>query len=161
MIANIKYRVSRMCVEARHDGKTVPTKEELYQLISKLENKKCPVCAKRMVWRGTLRKKSNVVTLQHNRDGTFGLLCFSCNARHQHYPGDVYLRVKKDEKYCTDCKQIKPLTEFTRLEARAWKKVRSYCRGCDSKRNKKWRVENKEYWATYMRKYRIKQKEIL
>ncbi|MEK4970667.1 hypothetical protein MKX29_23985 [Cytobacillus sp. FSL R7-0696] len=59
---------------------------------------------------------------------------------------------------CTKCDEIKELANFSK-DKRKLGGVRSYCKGCESKRSRKYREENREKIAERNRKYREENRE--
>lgn len=130
------YRFGQMRANAKRHGKTVPTYDKLIELASR--GLFCADCNVRMNW---LAKKGNatVVTLQHYRDGTFGLVCLSCNTRHAYMQGDEYRTMPKDHKQCPHCRTIKPFSEFARDNGRGGVlRLKSWCRLCSSEAHHAW-----------------------
>src|ERR1044072_7536557 len=150
-------RFARIIKQAGNDGKTIPPLTELNRLADSLVRKECPVCKRKMNW---LRRNgaSTVITLQHDRDGGFRLICASCNARHARCEGDsFYEEIRPDQKRCHLCKKVKPLTEFPRAK-RYWKGRDSRCKACSTIRHAKWVSKNREYYNRKHREYVAKRK---
>lgn len=133
------YRLIRIRVDAKIKGKMVPTEDELGVLLDKHKDMICPVCKSKMNWLGRDGKK-HVLTLQHNMDGTFGILCHSCNAAHQFIPNDGFYSKPAGTRFCQDCKEFLPLNSFFR-DSRLNGGVKTYCKKCANARTYKWRRE--------------------
>ena len=134
-IRNLRFYQMRR--EAERKGKAVPTMNQLYALAS--NGLSCPDCGVTMHW---LEKESPrfVITLQHYRDGSFGLVCKSCNSRHRNMPGDDYRSSPKDHKYCPHCKLLKPFSKFAHDSTRkGTMQLKSWCMECMNAARKKWR----------------------
>lgn len=104
------HRFTQMRGAARWRGKTIPSVTELEALFNQ-GGLICPECKRPMVWRRALAT-DRVVTLQHYRDGSFGLVCQSCNCRHTYMPGDSFRLMPTDHKLCPACNHVKPRSEF-------------------------------------------------
>ncbi len=127
------HRFGQMRRTAGSHGKTVPSYELLESLLALLDGMKCPLCKREMNWLSSEGEVS-VVSLQHWRDGSFGLICRSCNARHDDMPDDEFARLPAGHKWCPKCKVIKPLADFC-----LGKNVlgcRSSCRDCTNRRRR-------------------------
>ncbi len=123
------FRIRQMRLYARRDRKAVPTTEQLIGLVQSSGGLKCTDCHRQMNW--FKRDGSDtVVSLQHYRDGSFGLVCLSCNARHRAYDGDSYRLLPKDHKKCCACKRIMPLSAFCNNRSNFMGKAAS-CRSCE------------------------------
>ncbi len=133
------YRFMRMRTEADQKGKTVPSKDEMAELLAKHSDMICPVCKIKMHWLGRDGKKG-LITLQHNMDGTFGILCFSCNVAHQFIPCDEFYDRQFGYRFCQDCQKYLPTTEFFK-DTRLSIGLKSYCKKCANARTYKWRRE--------------------
>jgi hypothetical protein len=120
---------------AQNMGKTVPSKEALLALIDKLisQGMKCIGCDRVMRWLGN-KGESSLVTLQHDRNGDFRLICLGCNTRHAYHPGDTFYDVKPGEKICNGCGKVKGVSEFNKDLTRPGG-LRSCCRDCQKIRN--------------------------
>lgn len=148
------YRFGQMRARAKRDGKTVPTHEELAALVRDA----CPDCGVRMHWlaRG---HQATVATLQHYRDGSYGIVCRSCNTRHASMPGDSYRDMPKDHKRCPVCEQIKPAPAFAEDRGRSGPmKRKSSCRDCSDVSAKQWKESNRDRYNEYQRQYRARRK---
>jgi len=124
-------RLYQMRRSSRARGKTCPTAEEIERLVPK--GMVCPDCQKVMVW-NAIENQKQVATIQHYRDGTFGIVCRSCNTRHAWTTGDLYREHGPDNKWCSCCKEIKPLSEYYSTEGskktHSRNMVSCYCKPC-------------------------------
>jgi hypothetical protein len=114
-MCTMHWRFFQMRTQAKRTGQLAPTLEQLEAMPTDV----CPDCGKRMNWL-TKEGSASVATLQHYRDGTFGIVCKTCNTRHAFMPGDSYRAMPKDLKWCRRCEQAKPLADFPG----------TYCRSC-------------------------------
>jgi hypothetical protein len=173
-LCDIHYRIKQMRENSKSHGKYSPTRKELEDLIP--EDMKCPECKVTMRWRRKLYEKgvNNQITIQHWRDGTIGLICLSCNARHASMPDDSYKDMPKDHKLCPRCQQILHENNFCVKNSRAVLKRNSICNSCNRElrkihydknpeiekaKSKKWREDNKEYMRMKDKEYKEKNKE--
>lgn len=134
------YRFGQMRANAKRHGKAVPE----YALLETIavEPLSCGDCKESMVWRSR-DSKSRVASLQHYRDGTFGLVCRSCNTRHAYMEGDSFRDMPKDHKLCPCCQSIRPFSEFSRDNGRTGPmKLKSWCKPCSSTSHKEWRASH-------------------
>lgn len=83
------YRFWAMRLKAANKNKKVPTFSELEKMLNKINNMACPVCDEKMVWHKSLGELKNVITLQHETNGTMSMMCYSCNSTHGPR-GDVF-----------------------------------------------------------------------
>lgn len=134
------YRFREMRGKAQQGYKTVPSWDECEEMLQPCLNEKgelgkCPYCRRQMRWKcGNNKKRSATISLQHNHDGTMGLICTSCNAGHGPSKlGDAYLDIPTDEKYCPDCDEIKLRAQFPKN--RVWRNG-PICKECCRKRNR-------------------------
>lgn len=67
-------------------------------------------------------------------------------------------KVKRTEKYCSDCSTTKPISEFYRDEASP-DKHNYICKSCQAKRQKDWRERNREQIRERKREYYEENKE--
>ena len=109
-------------------GKKVPLFNELEKLF--LLTKKC-VCGKLLNPFKIVHRTdpcSDIPTLQHNKNGTYSVLCLECNIKDGHSIVGLKnsLRLKnKNKKYCPNCRTIKSIDEFY-----SYRVVSSFCKVC-------------------------------
>ena len=150
------YRFGSMRVHAKRHGKLVPSHDELEKLFD--PKMLCPDCNVKMNWRAK-DGWATVVSLQHYRDGTLGLVCMSCNSRHGAMKNDDYRDMPKDHKLCPVCQTIKPLVNFGVDNGRSGlAKRKSCCKSCNDVLVNKWRGKNRDKYNEYQRIYRAKRK---
>jgi RNA polymerase subunit RPABC4/transcription elongation factor Spt4 len=124
----LHIRAQRMRTCAINEGKFVPTMEQCKELIEK-SGMICPACGKEMIYQAPKRIGINdVVSLQHWRNGTVGVLCRGCNVRERANPTDEM--VPPDQKFCPSCEEVKPRTEFYKDRGQ----TRYICKGCFKRR---------------------------
>lgn len=93
---------------------------------------KCPICNIKLKWHSDTNGRSNVITIQHNNNGTIMFICQGCNAAHGASKlGDAYFRIPHDKKYCPSCDRILLKSRFSK-SAKRKDKLHSMCRECDS-----------------------------
>ena len=131
------YRISSMRSRAKRDGKTVPTLAEVEAIIP--SPFVCIGCDGVMSWVGGPASKK--ATLQHDRSGRLRIICLGCNTRHAAHPGDTFYDIPAGHKFCPDCSEVLPLSNFARDRSRPIGR-KSYCRPCASFRFKKWSSTN-------------------
>jgi hypothetical protein len=120
------WKLSAMRWRASVRRKSVPTVQQLEALIP--DGMICGSCKRVMTWFKKEDSKS-VITLQHNRDGSYALICLSCNSRHQHFPGDDFYKIPMDCKRCPRCREARPHADFPKSHER-WMGLGPYCRKC-------------------------------
>lgn len=152
------YRFREMRYAAKSHKKTVPTMEQLGDLLP--NDMSCPLCKRTMNW---LAKDGtdSVISLQHYRDGSFGLICMSCNARHVRFPGDSFKNAETGQRFCSKCSLVLPLSAFCKDKSRKCNskfQVASYCRKCKTKIANEWRRKNRKKYNNYLIEYRAKRK---
>ena len=130
-----------MRARAKYEGKTVPPLEWLEANYPK--NMICPGCDRKMNWTSK-EGKSTVISLQHNRDGTWGFLCRACNTRHAKFFADDFYKAPKDKKYCPRCKRTLPLVDFCTDNLKRWQNKKAYCRKCSTEMHYEWVKKNRE-----------------
>lgn len=123
------YRFRQMRVTAKRHGKAVPTPEQLEALCPR--DMRCQDCGAAMQWLA-VEGYSTVITLQHYRDGTLGLVCMMCNLKHAKMPGDSYRAWPKDQRKCPRCTQIKSLPEFYTERRGNRTRLTSWCKVCQA-----------------------------
>lgn len=128
----------RMRVQARANGKTVPTPQELLPLVGT----HCPRC-KRPFEPEPSRKKASRPSLQHMRDATFAIWCHACNAAdgQTNYP-ELLGTAPKGKKLCGCCGKIKSLASFAKNTTRRGNR-HSQCKRCDKLRSEIRRLRDK------------------
>jgi hypothetical protein len=89
----------------------------------------CPHCTRKMNWLAA-DGQSTVVSLQHYRDGTIGLICRACNTRHAAMADDSFRDVPVNSKHCPQCKRVLPLDSFATDNSGRWANRKTYCREC-------------------------------
>lgn len=136
----IHNRFDTMQACARSKWKRVPSDAELAAMVETLQanGMVCFGCGVVMEWAGK-HGQANVVTLQHDRDGTLRLICMLCNNRHDDFPGDTFYQSPPDHYYCPKCERVLPRAMFYRT-AKGGR--RSYCKDCK-------KVINRESWPGY------------
>lgn len=147
------YRFQQMRVRAKRKGKEVPSYnllDEMLYLVGSVYMA-CPACGSKMNWLSSEGKRT-VISLQHNRDGTLGFLCRSCNTRHAYFPGDTFYDVPFGHKFCNDCQQVLPFKVFSRDKFRS-DGYRSYCKPCAYLRQKKYISQNRSKYNEKRRRY--------
>lgn len=152
----LHLRFIRMRESAKNRGKVVPSTRQLETLFRK--DMRCGDCNNVMAM---TRKEdaARVMTLQHYRDGTFGLVCQTCNTQHAFMPGDTFCDLPPKHKLCPDCSRVLPLTSFwADCYPRRRTKKATYCKPCATKRLQTWRENNRERSNAYHRAYRPKWK---
>lgn len=129
------FRFLKMRYTAKAYGKYVPTFSELERAFRKLSGFRCVGCDKVMRWTKKESSLADTVTLQHDADGGIRLICFSCNDRHMHYPGDSFYTRNRNMKLCGMCKTEKPFDEFTKSRDKySFLKLGGHCRRCRATR---------------------------
>lgn len=150
------YRFGQMRSLAKRRGLAVPDHEVLHEISS--SDMKCPDCGRQMNWL-SVDGMSSVASLQHYRNGSFGIVCRSCNTRHAYMPGDSFRDIPADHKYCPSCKTSKPRDDFYVDNGRSGElKTKSHCKECSDKSIDIWRNSNREKYNESQRNYRAKRK---
>jgi hypothetical protein len=146
-------RFIQMQKAAKQDKKYVPSLLELEKIST--EHMCCPDCGVQMNWIDGNQRSAGAV-LQHYRNGTIGIVCFSCNTKHGSMDGDSYLDLPLGHKLCRSCKTIKPLECFGK-RAGAGKPESKYpkssCKECDLKKTHAWREKNKDAYKMLTKKH--------
>ena len=142
MLCKKHCRFQQMRTTANRRGLSVPTYSELEQLLSLLNDMRCPHCTRQMHW--TSQEDSTcVASLQHYRDGAFGIISRSCNTRHAAIPNEAdFFAMKPGHKWCRLCRQAKPFADFSAGGDGTILGLRSGCRQCN---NAKRRQPKKEF----------------
>jgi len=150
------YRFGQMRNTAKRWGKSVPSHQHLESIAPK--DMKCLDCGISMNWR-TADGKCTVATLQHYRDGSYGIVCKTCNTRHAFMEADSYRGMAKDHKFCPNCKEIKNLSHFYADRGRSGEmKIKSWCISCGTEASNKWKSGNREKYNAYQREWRARKK---
>jgi hypothetical protein len=143
------YRFQQMRSTAKRHGKTVPTTVELKALLT--TGNRCLDCGCDMVWLA-VQDQVRVATLQHYRDGSYGLVCRSCNTRHASMPGDSFRDLPADHKRCPQCEQVLPILMFSKDSGRTGpRKVKSWCKPCSTASLLRWQRENRDRYNELQR----------
>ncbi len=154
----IHARLRQMLSACRHDGKSVPSIELLTQMANAAVASKmrCRICRRKMNWMSR-EGRSTCASLQHNRDGTFEIICIRCNLRHGRLPGDLYYAIPVGHKWCNGCKKVLPLDDFypSRVSVQG---VMSRCKKCASKIARAWVKKNRKRASDYERE-RVRRKK--
>lgn len=127
------YRFNNMINQAQQTNKYIPNWHELEELFQNLHQMKCPICNKQMVWCTKLGRLGDVISLQHNNNGTIMLICQSCNVGHGHsHLGDKYFSLKENKKYCPKCNKVLYKNQFNKTK-RNKDNCDYLCKQCKSK----------------------------
>lgn len=122
------HKIARMRDSASRRGKHVPTVEELEQLIAR-SGMVCRDCGCQMVWSKCI-STTQVMTLQHYRDGVLAVVCLSCNSKHGRLPGGIYRDAKRETKWCHGCHSILPLSMFGSRKSYGKRVFEGRCQEC-------------------------------
>lgn len=148
------YRFGQMRANAKRAGKTVPPHHKLEVMLG--ADLCCPDCGVQMNWRAR-DGQATVASLQHYRDGTWAIVCRSCNTRHAFMPDDAYRTSDKNTKWCPQCKSNRPFKDFFADNNRSGPaKRKSWCRQCSGAAHQKWTARNRDRRNEYQRAYRIR-----
>lgn len=113
---------------ARYHDKTVPSFETLEALF--LAIRKCPGCGQGLdpfKKVGRRDPRVGIPTLQHRPDGSWTVICHSCNVREGHSEiREQILSLSPDQKYCPSCKRVLALDSFYRVKGH----VTAICKAC-------------------------------
>ena len=97
---------------------------------------KCPHCEKQMLLHSSEGSRKDVVSIQHNLDGSLQLLCLSCNTSHGNYRSDaIFYKMEEGRKNCTGCKEWLPFEMFSKNKCEA-SGLQTKCKKCESIRYK-------------------------
>ena len=152
------YRFGQMRVTAKRHGKTVPTHDQLEILATR--GMTCQDCSRVMNWLAR-DGQTTVISLQHYRDGTYGLVCRSCNTRHAFMDGDDYRSMPATSKLCPSCSTVKPLHEFYSDRGRSGEmRKKSYCVTCSNALVAEWRAKNRDDYNQSQRDGRARRKAL-
>jgi bacterioferritin-associated ferredoxin len=150
------HRMLSMQKVAKQDKKYVPSIFELEKLVP--VNMACGDCGKKMHWIDDDARADGAV-LQHYRDGTIAITCFSCNTKHGNMVGDSYRELPKDHKHCSSCKTIKPLDQFSRRNDAKKSYPMTKCKLCMREAYAAWRLKNPEAYKALTKKHNLLKKE--
>ena len=139
MLCDVHYRISSMRSAAKRHGKACPSTGEIESLIP--NPFVCIGCDREMHWLRGTGPVSQQATLQHDRNGEIKIICFGCNTRHASHPDDTFYEIPNGHKFCPDCREVKPQSNFSKDASRPIG-LKSYCKPCSSKRHEKWRNKN-------------------
>lgn len=146
------YRFGQMRATAKRRGLSVPSHEYLSLLVS--PGMQCPDCDTVMNWLAR-DGQTFVATLQHYRDGSFGIVCRSCNTRHAFAPDDTFRDAPKDHKFCPSCRTFHPFANYAADNGRSGPlKLKSWCKSCSHEAHTKWRLENRDHYNSKQRENR-------
>jgi hypothetical protein len=137
-------RFRQMRSDSQKRGKAIPTPEQLETLVP--IDMRCPICVRPMHWNGVPR--SQVISIQHDRNGDFRLICFSCNRKHADMPGDSFYDVPKGSRYCYACKAVKPESDFYQSRKTPGQ-FYTGCKACNAVKNAAWERANREHRREY------------
>lgn len=168
----IHYRIKQMRSSAKRHGKLVPSEQWLEDMVSKLvaDSMACPICRRTMNWL-LCQGHSTAVTLQHDRNGEMRLMCFGCNSKHKHHPGDSYYELPPDKKHCSVCNEVKDVSEFYTHRD----KPASGCKACNrakslagyhanpekrKERHRAWTTANRQKASAYERERRARKRGV-
>ncbi len=132
-------RLRQMPIACRHDRKAVPPIDLLTQMATETiaRNMACPLCGRTMNWLSR-DGRTTCATLQHNRDGSFAIICLRCNVQHGQLPGDIYYAIPAGHKWCAGCEKTLPLDAF--YPSRTIRQgVMSQCKKCAMKISNAWK----------------------
>lgn len=152
-------RVRQMRIACRHDNKTCPDESIVDDLVKRIiqSGMECELCGVRMNW---MKKDgiSSCVSLQHDRSGSFRLICLGCNVRHGQLPGDKYYEIRDGQKWCAGCETVLDASEFypSRTIAQG---VMSRCKKCSAKIARGWAKNNRTRATEYERERRKRKAE--
>lgn len=148
------YRFGQMRAKAKQRGLAVPTQEQLALLVP--PGLQCPECHMVMNWLAR-DGQTFTATLQHYRDGTFGIVCRSCNTRHAYAPGDSFRDSPKDHKFCPRCEQFRPFSDYATDNGRRGNlNLKSWCKPCSNAAHTEWRIKNRDYYNAKQRENRAR-----
>lgn len=149
-MCEVHVRFKQMQKTATQDKKYVPSMYELEKLVP--SDMCCQDCGQIMHWIDDNNRPAGAV-LQHYRDGSLGIVCASCNAKHGQMLGDSYRDLPAGHKYCSSCKTIKPRLMFhVRRDAKKEYPM-SKCKQCCLEAHRQWRVKNPEKYIASNKKH--------
>lgn len=123
------YRFKQMIECSIKTNKYTPSNEELESLDVRT-NMICPVCGIRMKWR--TNNLTEILTLQHNDDGSICFLCQPCNSRAKNLGDNIY-SIGLEYRRCICCLEYKKLDNFCYQN----KYKSSFCKKCSNLKNRK------------------------
>lgn len=126
------YRFRQMRSGAGERGKAVPSVEELELMLLRL-GLFCPGCGTTMTFTAPSNDRRHLMTLQHDRSGQMRLLCYSCNSRHPHMPGDLFYSKTAYTKWCNGCSQFRAVRDFAKHPSRI-SGLATRCRSCGNRK---------------------------
>lgn len=85
--------------KAARSRKYIPSLEELEHMLAYNPDMLCYTCGKKMVWHCSFSKLGDVMSLQHETDGTISFICHSCNAAHGPMGDKFYNKQQLDMQY--------------------------------------------------------------
>lgn len=141
-----RKRFYYMQYDSKKRGKEAPTLEQLELMLSKLDNMKCPHCGVTMCWLIEESMK-NVITIQHYKDGSMGLICATCNKRLAFYDEPI----PEGHKRCSKCEKILTIDNFTKY-SRSRDGRLGVCKKCRYEQYSSWALINREHINDYRRK---------
>lgn len=159
----LHWRIRAMRNSSRTNQKYIPSVAEIEAIIP--ESMLCPKCGRRMFWTQSHGDAALTLSLQHNLDGSIGILCRSCNAREDDFPNGTFMKVPLDLKFCAKCLKLFPLCEFQKHgSADKWNGLGSYCKPCHRQRTREAHHKARstpqgvEHNRQYQRNYRLRRK---
>lgn len=170
----VHRRLARMIMGSIVRGMPCPPMDEMEKMIP--DGMVCGDCGCEMIpYVPAGQDATRRMVIQHYRSGDIAIVCHSCNSRHARLPGDKFLEVGPDEKWCRRCDRILKLDGFYKNSASTgYKGASSYCKECLAKcayhtkeENKPkirayravWRDANREGIREYMRAYKAANRE--
>lgn len=129
------YRLKQMRGCAKRRGLYVPSEQELSLSIDSLDCEKCPECGRKMSIHSSICGLALVMSLQHWSDGSFSIICYSCNSRHGTLGDKRLSQVSPDSKFCVTCKELKNISEF--YKGLGFMGRDSRCKECERERGEK------------------------
>lgn len=135
----ICHKTDQMRRNAKVRGKVVPSFEWCEDRLKASTKCDKPSCVKELTLvtpfgqkpgKGTLK---DVASLQHNNDGSLGILCVGCNSGHMGSKlGDAYFDLDVDEKLCPACDTIKSRASDFSKNAYKTDGISNECKPCAS-----------------------------
>lgn len=156
------YRILKMVKGSIRRGLFTPDESVLDSMIDETgENLSCPSCGKSMTFHSSANGMADVLSIQHNSDGTVSLLCLSCNSRHgnMHNRDSRFPQCGADKKSCGVCKEILPLDEF--YAGNCYRGRQGSCKKCSLKLSKQYIEKNADKMRAWRKKYHLSNKDRL